>query len=74
MRLLNGQDRGVRVRGVLYVPRAFNLLLQGTLFENDVDLRLIEGFGYKIYDRNGLTAVAPCVSPRHGLQVNLVGW
>jgi hypothetical protein len=61
MRLPDDQERRVRVRGVFYVPGAFNLLSQGTLFENGVDMRLTKGFGYKIYDRDRLSAVAPCV-------------
>jgi hypothetical protein len=61
MRLPDGQERRVQVRGVFYVPGAFNLLSQGTLFENGEDMRLTKGFGYKIYDRDRLSAVAPCV-------------
>jgi hypothetical protein len=61
MRLPYGQERRVRVQGVFYIPGAFNLLSQGTLFENGVDMRLTKGFGYKIYDRDRLSAVAPCI-------------
>jgi hypothetical protein len=47
MRLPSGQERAVRVRGVLYhdILGAFNLLSQGTLFESGVNLRLVKGFG-----------------------------
>jgi len=45
-----------------------------------VDLRLIRGFGYKIYDQYGLTTCRSlyrkAIPPRHGSQVNYwaVGW
>jgi hypothetical protein len=62
MKLPNGQESSVCVREVAYVPGAFNLLSQGTLFENGVNLKSVKGYGYEIHDENAeLTAVAPCV-------------
>jgi hypothetical protein len=62
IKLPNGQESSVCVQEVAYVPGAFKLLSQRTLFENRVDLRLVKGYGYEIYDENAeLTAVVPCV-------------
>jgi hypothetical protein len=42
-----------RIPGVLYLPGSANLISQGTLMDRGIQIKLINGYGAKLYDKVG---------------------